>query len=199
MSHTLILASGSAARRDMLKRCGLQFEIAPSRLDEDRLIAELHQKGKSAEDMALSLAISKAQQISQQKPAALVVGSDQILWLSDKIIQKAAAKNEAIEKLKMLRGKTHELISAVAVCLNGAILWSHTAKARLVMHDFDDDFLQSYADAAGDALIESVGAYQIENHGAWLFSEIEGDVFTILGMPLLPLLSYLRDHHGIRP
>lgn len=190
----LILASASRARQSMLAQAGLSFEIHPADIDETAILREL--KGAEPADKAHILAEKKAAYVSQQFPGALVIGSDQILEIGGDILSKASDKNAAREKLKRLRGKTHHLISAVAVCRDEKILWHHTAQARLTMHDFSDEFLENYMAAAGEGLTRAVGAYELEGAGSWLFSSIEGDYFTILGMPLLPFLNYLRENHG---
>ena len=145
----------------------------------------------------MTLAHEKALQIARNAPDALVIGSDQILESEGRLLNKAANENEARNKLKNLRGKIHHLFSAVAVAKNEKILWSHTGRADLTMHDISDEFLNSYIGKAGAALTRSVGAYELESHGVNLFENIEGDYFTILGMPLLPLLTYLRREQGI--
>ena len=190
---TLILASGSLARQNMLRAAGLEFETYPADIDEE--IRQI--SGSPPLDIALSLACEKALHVSAKNPDTLVIGADQILQYEGKIMSKAANENEAREKLKTLRGKTHNLISAVAVAKNDKVLWKNTACAFLTMYNFDDEFLETYIEKAGAALTRSVGAYELESIGVQLFENIEGDYFTILGMPLLPLLTYLRQEHGI--
>ncbi|MCB1720193.1 MAG: septum formation protein Maf [Alphaproteobacteria bacterium] len=194
---TLILASQSKTRQNMLRAAGLNFETRPANLDEAAIMAGALKDGKNPDEIATLLAIEKARSVCAQIPGALVIGSDQILECTGKILSKAANKNEAHEKLKSLRGKTHRLISAVCVAQNDKILWKTTQSAELTMYDFDDNFLQQYMECAGEALTRSVGAYELESLGAQLFDKIEGDYFTILGMPLLPLLKYLRENQGI--
>ncbi len=193
----LILASGSAARQAMLKQAGLSFDVVPAKIDEADLLSQ-HTHDPPAEK-ALFLAREKALNVSRENPAALVIGSDQILCLGDEIFNKAVNRDDALQKLGMLNGKTHRLISAVAVARNGGVLWDHTDHADLTMWALDQNFLRRYGDLAGDALTSCVGAYQIEGVGAWLFSKVTGDYFTIMGMPLLPLLGYLYEEHRIGP
>lgn len=193
----IFLASGSAARQTLLKKAGLSFEILPANIDEYALL-ELH-RAKAPTDKALILSCEKALAVSREKPGVLVIGSDQILCLGDKILNKARNRNDALEKLRILRGKTHRLVSGVAVARDGEILWQFTDTADLTMRDFDETFLHAYARIAGDALTDCAGAYQIEGAGAWLFSKIDGDYFTIMGMPLPALLGYLFDMQGIKP
>lgn len=189
----LILASKSSARQNMLRAAGLEFEIRPAEIDES--VAQSSNAPPS--EVAQELARAKALHVAAGHPDALVIGSDQILECEGQILTKAANKDEAREKLKTLRGKTHSLISAVTLAKNDEILWQQTGNAFLTMHNFNDDFLESYIERAGEALTRSVGAYELESTGVQLFETIKGDYFTILGMPLLPLLTYLRTQQGI--
>lgn len=200
----IILASQSRARSEMLRGAGVNFRIIKPVLDEVALVHEMmkHFTGPeklTPEKIATELAKKKALTVARKNPDALVVGSDQVLVLDDRMMSKARNRAEAVAKLKTLRGKTHRLISAVAVAKAETIFWSHEEEAQLTMHDFDDAFLDRYVAGAGDALTRAVGAYEIEGRGAWLFSKVEGNYNTILGMPLLPLLSYLREYHGVVP
>lgn len=189
----IILASKSKARATMLKNAGIEFEIRPADIDETKE----QQSGASPMDIAQNLAAQKALAVAKNADDALVIGADQILVCEGGLLTKAASKDEAREKLKTLRGKTHQLISAVSVAKGDKILWGTAQAAFLTMHDFDDDFLQEYLEEAGEALTRSVGAYELESSGVHLFENIEGDYFTILGMPLLHVLTYLRNEHGI--
>lgn len=189
---SLILASQSVARQNMLRGAGLSFETYPADIDE-----AIHKNtDASPQDIARKLAEEKALAVSQKFPNALIIGSDQILEFQGKLLTKAKNQEEARTKLEMLRGKTHHLYSAVAVVQNGKVLWGDVQGAFLTMHNFSDLFLQAYLKKAGEALTRSVGAYELESLGAQLFESIEGDYFTILGMPLLSLLTYLREEHG---
>ena len=191
----LILASGSQARKNMLQAVGVDFTAIPADIDEASLIKNVQNPTQAA----TLLAQQKAQHISQHHKDALVIGSDQILECDGKFFSKAPDKTAAITKLKALQGRTHNLISAVSIAQNGETLWSHTDTTRMTMHALDDEIITNYAEAAGDILTQCVGAYAYEEHGAWLFEKTEGEYFTILGMPLLPLLTYLREHHGVTP
>ena len=191
----IILASQSKARQDMLRGAGIAFEAKPADLDEAEITAQ--HKDKATEEIASVLAGEKALYISRQNPDALVIGSDQILECEGNRLSKADSKEEAKEKLLQLRGKTHRLISAVSLAQNGEIIWQCEEQASLTMHEFDDDFLDQYCARAGDALTSCVGAYELEDLGVQLFKTIEGDYFTILGMPLLKLLTYLREEQGV--
>lgn len=182
----LILASKSAARQNMLRGAGLEFEVFPADIDESN-----EQTGPK--DRAMNLAIAKAQHISAQYPEALVIGSDQTLVCEGQFLEKAASIVEAQQKLQFLKGRTHELTSAVCAVRDGTILFRAQDVARLTMRDFDDSFLQAYCAKAGDALTQCVGAYALEAQGAWLFAEIDGNYHTILGMPLVPLLVFLHS------
>lgn len=191
----LILASQSAARKALLEKAGLTFECLPADLDERKL--EEEHATKSPEDLAIVLAQEKAQHISSMYPDALVIGADQLLEFEGQIFSKAANIEDARNKLKAMRGRTHHLISAVSIAKNGEVLWSVSDKASLTMRDFDDAFLDNYIQQAGDALTKNVGAYALEGLGVQLFEDIKGDYFTILGMPLLALLKQLNERYGI--
>ncbi len=195
----IILASQSRARGLMLENAGVKFKAISPELDEAAFLRGLDDDAHAPEAAALALAKEKARIVSDKNPGALVIGGDQVLDASGRIVSKARDKSEAKEKLKSLRGKTHELHSAVAVAKDGMVIWSHVSHAKLVMHDFDNAFLEKYCAAAGDSLTRAVGGYEIEGAGAWLFSKVEGDLFTVMGLPLLPLLSYLREQHGATP
>lgn len=189
----IILASRSRARIEMLANAALPFEAIPADVDEEALAQGL----KNPREIALKLAREKALAVAAQHPGALVVGCDQTMECEGEIIHKARDQEDAAQKLKKLRGKTHKLASAAVVARDGKILWEHADEASLKMRAFDDAFLERYLTAAGDALTSCVGAYALEEAGAWLFEEVRGDYFTILGMPFLALLSYLQDSHGV--
>ena len=195
----IILASKSAARKSLLTGAGLEFEAIPAEIDEQAVIAELKASDFSTKHIALALSERKALAVSKQNPEALVIGCDQVLELDGGILSKAVDAADAKHKLKLLRGRSHKLISAVSVTKGQTTFWQHEDEAQLTMLDFDDEYLEGYLHNAGEALTRAVGAYELESLGAWLFSEVRGDYFTILGLPLLPLLSYLRDYHGGRP
>jgi septum formation protein len=188
----LILASGSSARKTMLENAGLEFVVLPAQIDENNLMQKMISRQETPEQITLGLAIEKSLDVSKRRPDCLVIGSDQTLVLDNTILSKAKSKADALDKLRALRGKKHTLNSAVCVSYNGAIIWSFIDHADLTMKNFDDKFLDDYADHAGDILTQCVGAYAIEGTGSWLFDDIRGDFFTIMGMPLLPLLSFLQ-------
>ena len=190
----LILASASKSRANLMRAAGLQFEVVPAHVDEDAIKASMKAEEASAADCALALAEFKAGTVSQRHPEALVIGADQMLdcggiWF-DKPKDVAGARNH----LLTLRGKTHLLPTSVAIALNGAPIWHHTATPRLTVRPFSDAFIDGYLAAVGDAVTSSVGAYHLEGRGAQLFSKVDGDFFTILGLPLLELLAFLREH-----
>jgi septum formation protein len=190
----LILASGSSARRRMLTDAGLDFEVVPAQLDEDglrdRLLSLTPPLGHAT--VAAVLAEAKARAVASSNPAALVIGSDQILSTGDSVLAKPGSRDGARATLQALRGRTHWLHSAVVLQSGGEPLWSTVATATLHVRDFSDAALDAYLDAAGADIYGCVGAYQIEGAGVRLFDAIEGDHFTIMGMPLLPLLAELR-------
>ena len=189
----LVLASASPARAAMLRGAGLEFDVVKASVDEAALRDHLIGEGASLSEIAALLAEAKAKSASRINPDALVIGADQILILGHEIFEKPSSLQEARQTLQKLRGQTHELISAVALVRGGDCLWGGSDAARLTMRDFSNEFLEDYLNQEGDALHTSVGAYRLEGPGAQLFSKIEGDYFTILGLPLLMLLSVLRE------
>ncbi len=197
--HDLILASKSSARRDMLAKAGLAFEIKPSNVDETAIMKKMTADRFYAPGIALELAKEKALDVAAKNDGALVIGADQTLEFDGVLMAKAKTDKEACQKLKSMRDDTHTLTSAVCVAKGNNILWTHIDDAALTMKNLDDDFMDWYCAHAGDALTRTVGAYELEGLGSWLFSSVKGDFFTILGMPLLPLLAYLYNHHDVKP
>jgi septum formation protein len=191
----LILASHSAARRHMLAQAGLYFETVKADIDERALARAWGVMPPS--ELAARLAVAKAQDVSARHPDAFVIGSDQVLSLGDDIFSKAQDKNDAIKKLNRLRGRTHTLTSAVCLARGREIIWQTAQTAHLTMKNFSDDFLARYVESAGTVLTDCVGAYALEGTGIRLFEKIDGDYFTILGMPLLPLLMALEKERAI--
>jgi septum formation protein len=190
----IILASTSRARREMLAAAGVPFTVEAADVDEPAIRKTLLAAGSAATppQIADALARAKAEDVSQRHKGSLVIGGDQVLALGTELLTKAKDEATARATLKKLRGKTHELHSAVALAADGKVLWTHTGTARLKMRDFSDAFLEEYLTRAGDRIGQSVGAYELEGLGVQLFDKIEGDYFTILGLPLLPLLAELR-------
>jgi septum formation protein len=195
---TVVLASASAARAALLEQAGLEVVRDPAGVDEAAVKASFRQEGFDAASCAAALAEAKATRVSERHRDALVIGADQILVHDERWLDKPRDRAEAHAQLADLRGSRHELVTAVAVAKNGATLWRHTDCAFLYMRSFSDAFLAAHLDTAGDAALASVGAYQLEGVGAQLFARIEGDYFSILGLPLLPLLEFLREH-GVVP
>ncbi|MDR6658039.1 Maf family protein [Tardiphaga sp. 20_F10_N6_6] len=191
----LILASQSLARRELLANAGITFDAMPADIDE----RGIQQKSglKAPGEIAALLAERKAAFISLRHPGRYVLGADQILALGDRMFSKPAGREQAAEQLAILAGRTHELHSALAVVCDGATLFSNVSVAHMTMRKLDDAAINAYLDAAGDKVTTSVGAYQLEGLGVHLFELIEGDHFTILGLPLLPLLSFLRGEEMI--
>lgn len=194
----VVLASASASRASVLRAAGLAVTVEPASVDEESVKASLRETGADAAAAAATLADMKAAQVCRNHPGALVIGADQMLESEGVWFDKPADAGGAREHLLNLRGRTHELISAVCVWRDGEALWRHTESARLTMRPFSTAFLEHYLEEEGDRVCESVGAYRIEGIGAQLFSAIEGNHFTILGLPLLPLLGFLRGHGVIR-
>jgi nucleoside triphosphate pyrophosphatase len=186
----LVLASQSRARQMLLDNAGLSFEAMPADIDE-RAIQQKSGRSKPGEIAAL-LAQEKARFVSAKIPDRYVVGADQTLALGERLFSKPAGRAQAAEQLRALAGNTHELHSGVAVARGGTVLFSEVAVARMTMRPLSGDEIRTYLDAAGEAVTTSVGAYQLEGLGVHLFERIEGDHFTILGLPLLPLLAFLR-------
>jgi septum formation protein len=190
-TEPLILASQSQARQALLANAGIAFEAIPAAIDE-RAIA-LASGLSSPGEIAALLAREKAISVSLRHPGQFVVGADQTLALNERLFSKPAGRAQAAGQLRALAGRTHELHSAVAVAHNGETLFADAAIARMTMRPLDDAAISAYLDAAGAAVTTSVGAYQLEGLGVHLFERIEGDHFTILGLPLLPLLEFLRS------
>ncbi|AZO20848.1 Maf-like protein [Mesorhizobium sp. M1E.F.Ca.ET.045.02.1.1] len=192
MAEKIILASGSLFRKAMLVNAGLDIEAVPADVDERALEAPLQDSGVSPEDVASILAEAKATEVSERRPGALVLGCDQTLSLGDEIFHKPADMEGARSHLLALSGKTHQLNSAAVLCRDGEVLWRHVGVVSLTMRKLDPAFIGRHLARVGAKALASVGAYQIESEGIQLFEKIEGDYFTIVGLPLLPLLKELR-------
>jgi septum formation protein len=190
---TLILASGSRSRRSILQNAGVVFEVVPAELDERAAEEPLLKAGATVEDIALALAMAKATLVSERHPGALVIGADQMLELDGERLTKPANMEAARHQLLKLSGKTHDLHSAVACARAGGIVWQHAEPAHMTMQRLSPQFIGRYLAAVGTEALSSVGAYQIEGRGIQLFDRIDGDFFAILGLPLLPLLAFLRS------
>jgi septum formation protein len=188
--HPLVLASRSAARRAMLEAAGIPLELAPGDIDERTL--EARNPAGSASEIAAMLAREKARSVAARITGRFVVGADQTLVLGSRRFAKPSSRDAAREQLRALSGRTHELHSAVAVARDGRPVFAHGDVARMTVRALSDRFIDSYLDAAGADVMASVGAYQLEKLGVHLFDRVEGDHFTVLGLPLPALLAFLR-------
>ena len=189
--YPLILASQSRARQTLLANAGITFEAVPAEIDERAVQQASHLTAPG--DIAKLLAREKSLAVSARMSGRFVVGADQTLALGSRLFSKPAGRAQAAEQLRALAGSTHELHSAVAVACDGKILFDDVTSARMTMRNLGEAEIDAYLDEAGEAVTSSVGAYQLEGLGVHLFERIEGDHFTILGLPLLPLLAFLRS------
>lgn len=190
MAVPIILASGSETRADMLRRARVPFEIAIPRIDEEVVRRALEAEGAKPRDVADALAELKARRIAEKRPEAVVIGSDQVLDLNGEVLSKPETPEEAVIQLARMQGKRHMLLSAAVVIENGQVVWRHVGQVRIRMRELTPAFIESYVNRNWDSIRYSVGGYKIEEEGVRLFSSIEGDLFTILGMPLIELLNY---------
>jgi septum formation protein len=188
----IILATSSQTRIQLLKAAGLTFTHAPARIDEEAIRASLESEGAKPRDIADLLAEMKARKLAEKTPDAFVIGCDQVLDFKDKAWGKPATPQDAIDQLNQLRGQTHHLLSAIVCYHQGEPVWRHIGKAQLTMHAVSDEWLAGYVNRNWESIRHSAGCYLLEQEGVRLFSAVQGDYFTILGLPLLPLLGYLR-------
>jgi septum formation protein len=199
MPLSLILASASPSRRQMLANAGLSFDIEAAGVDEEEITRSLGSRA-APQELASTLAEMKAVKISSRRPEAMVIGADSTLACKGRLFDKPPTIEAARKQLMALRGQTHELFSSVVVARGGQRLWHWAERARLTMRPFSDSFVDAYLARAGKEVLTSVGAYQLEGLGAHLFTRVDGDYFTILGLPLLPLLTFLAGHGiGLEP
>ena len=197
MTTKLILASKSPFRSALLKNAGIEFVAESADIDERSVEAPLYKSGATPEEVAQVLAEAKALSVSENHPDAVVIGCDQTLSLGDEIFHKPVDMEAARRQLLQFSGKTHQLNSGVVLVKNGETLWRHVSVARMTMRDLDPGFVGRYLGRVGDVALSSVGAYQVEGPGIQLFEKIDGDYFTIVGLPLLPLLDELRKENLI--
>jgi septum formation protein len=188
----LILASASPARAEILRNAGLAINVEPGRIDEDAVKAAMLAENAPPRDIADKLAELKASRISGRHPSQLVLGADQVLVHDGTLFSKPANMDEARAHLSALGGTTHQLLSAAVIIESGKPVWRHIGSAKLTMRPFSEAFINTYLDRVGDLALTTVGCYQLEGLGAQLFSRIEGDYFTVLGLPLLEVLGFLR-------
>lgn len=190
----IILASASPFRAQMLRNAAIGFRAERANINERAVEAPLVEAGFAPDAIAEMLAIAKAQDVSMREPGRYVIGSDQVLSLEDRILHKPENMEEARRRLLELSGRTHHLNTAVAIVLDSEILWSHVEIAAITFRKLSPQFVGRHLAMAGEKVLQSVGAYQIEAEGVQLFERIEGDFFTIMGMPLLPLLARMREY-----
>jgi len=187
-----VLASASASRARILSGAKVPFAAVPADIDESSLKATLLEQNKTIQEVALALAQAKAIHVSKLRPDDLILGADQVLEFGDELLSKCADLAAARDLLRRLRGRRHRLISALALAKAGKVIWTHSEAADLTMRPFSDAFLDAYLLAEGSAVLDGVGCYRLETMGAQLFERVEGDYFSILGLPLQPLLAELR-------
>lgn len=197
MPSTIILASGSEIRRQMLEQAGVSCVAIPPRIDETSVKSALMAEKATPRDIADSLAELKSRKISAKNPEALTIGCDQVLSFDGAILSKPVDEEDARDQLQRLRGQQHDLFSAVVICQNAEPQWRSVGHVRLTMHSFSDAFLDGYLSRNWPDVADSVGAYKLEHEGARLFSRVQGDYFTVLGLPLLETLTYLGQRGAI--
>lgn len=191
----LVLASGSVIRAEMLKNAGIDFDIVPARVNEAKIRDVMLAKDSAVHDIVESLADAKAREVAGSRSNDLVLGADQILVCEGRLFEKPTNMSTVVEQLRFLRGKTHELLSAVVIYEGTVPVWRTLGRAKLTMRDFSDEFLAEYVVSEGDGLLTTVGAYKLEGAGVQLFAHVEGDYFSVLGLPLLEVLGYLRSRN----
>jgi septum formation protein len=189
----LILASASESRANILRHAGVAFDVVPAQVDEDEIKNSMLAANQPHRVIADALAELKAVRVSAAHPGALVIGADQVLSFAGALVSKCATMDEARDLLSRLRGKSHELFSAAVIAKDGVPVWRHTERAKMTMFPVSDGFIESYLAQKGEGILSGVGCYRLEDEGAQLFSHVAGDYFSILGLPLIQLLSALRE------
>ena len=192
--NKIILASKSEVRRKILLENGINCDVEPSKVDEDVIKESLLKEGATPEIICKNLAELKANKISNKIPDELVLGADSVIDLNGEIISKPKSREEALNILKKMSGKSHFLISSVCISKKGSMIWNHSDKAELVMKDFNEDELKNYLSKISDKNLYAYNVYQIEGEGKKLFKEIKGDENTIMGLPITKIKSYLQEH-----
>lgn len=193
MPKPILLASGSEIRANLLRNAAVPFEIQIARVDEESIRASLEAEQASPRDIADTLAEMKARKISEKRPEALVIGCDQVLDYRGQVFSKPETPEDARDQLQRLRNDRHALLSAVVIYEAGQPVWRHIGQVRLQMRDFSDAYLAGYVERNWESIRHSVGGYKLEEEGVRLFNKIEGDYFTVLGLPLIEMLNYLMD------
>jgi len=193
----LVLASGSASRKALLTAAGIAFTADPADLDEDALMADLRAGGADAAGVASEMAGQKALAVSRRHPGRIVLGGDSVIAFDGEYLSKCASLEGAKSLLRRLSGRTHLLVSAAALARDGALLWTHASPCRMTMRELSPQFLEEYLLREGEAILSSVGCYHFEGRGAQLFDKVEGDYFSVLGLPLLEVLAALRKEGAL--
>ena len=198
MKQKIILASESQIRKKLLLQAEVNFQPIAAKIDEDTIKESLKDEGAKPKDISDALAEYKAIRVANNFPTDIIIGCDQILVCDNEIISKARTLNDAKETLKLLRGKSHQLLSSAVIYDNNKPVWRTTSRAQLFMRDFTDEYLEYYIQTSGIDILSSVGCYLLENNGVNLFNRIQGDYFTVLGFPLLEVLDFLRKRELIK-
>ena len=193
MAGSLVLASASPFRRMLLENAGIRFQAKAAQIDERALEGQIEQQGSTPEEVAIILAEAKARDVGTAFPDDIIIGSDQTMSLGARVYHKPKDMDEARDHLLSLSGQVHQLNSAIVITQGNDVLWKHVSSARMSVRTLNAEFIEGHLRRVGDKALSSVGAYQLEGEGIQLFEKIDGDYFTILGLPMLPLLAKLRD------